>query len=77
MSFMSLHFIFRYSPHNEEDGTILCCGITDDWPLDSALLYGPDRGIGFDSSHRNKNENFAPVTFILTTDENDHLAPST
>lgn len=68
--------IGRYSKHDEETGSILKCGITDDWSLDSAILYAPERGVGFDSSHRNKNENFAPVTFFLTTDENDHLAPS-
>ncbi|THU75909.1 hypothetical protein K435DRAFT_813920, partial [Dendrothele bispora CBS 962.96] len=39
------------------------------------LLNSRERGIGFDSSYRNKNENRAPVTFITTVDHNRRMVP--
>jgi hypothetical protein len=49
---------------------------TDDWSTDSAILHTRERGVGFDSSHRNLNENFAPVTLITTTNEYGRMVPS-
>ena len=49
--------------------------MSDSFSLDSAILHSSRRGVGFDSSHRNKNENFAPVTLLITVDENHHMLP--
>ena len=48
----------------------------DNWSKDSAILHTGVRGVGFDSSHRNKNENFAPVTLLTTVDDLGHMVPS-
>jgi hypothetical protein len=43
--------------------------------MDSAILHCAKRGLGFDSSHRHKNENFAPVTLLTTVDDYGHMVP--
>ena len=50
-------------------------GITDSFSLDSLLLNGAERGWAMDSSWRNKNENRAAVTFVITVNEALHAVP--
>ena len=48
---------------------------TDDWSTDSGILHTHERGVGFDSSHRNLNENFALVTLMTTINEFGQMVP--
>ncbi|THU88277.1 hypothetical protein K435DRAFT_680156, partial [Dendrothele bispora CBS 962.96] len=50
-------------------------GIKCPYAIQVLLLYGAECGIGLDSSYRHKNENRAPVTFMVTTDENERMVP--
>lgn len=43
--------------------------------MDCSIMNAPDRGLAVDSSHRNKNENRAPVTLVTTVDESGHMVP--
>ncbi|KAI0744700.1 hypothetical protein C8Q76DRAFT_605694, partial [Earliella scabrosa] len=49
--------------------------LTDDFSLDSLILHGPRGGWALDSSWRNKNENRAAVTFLITVNETRHAVP--
>jgi hypothetical protein len=68
----------RYSPHAPQatPSTRLACAASDDWSKDSAILHSRKSGVGFDSSHRNKNENFAPVTILTTVNDFGRMVPS-
>lgn len=48
---------------------------TDQSALLAGVRFSQTRGIGLDSSWRNKNENCAPMTIIVTTNEESHLLP--
>jgi len=50
-------------------------GIQHPFAVQAILLWSGQHGVGLDSSHRHKNENRAPVTFITTIDENSHMLP--
>ncbi|RPD63945.1 hypothetical protein L227DRAFT_496300 [Lentinus tigrinus ALCF2SS1-6] len=50
-------------------------GLTDNFSLDSLILNGALRGWGMDSSWRNKNENRAAVTFLMTVNSGLHAVP--
>lgn len=66
----------RYTPHSlKPRKSVLRLASTDDWSKDNAILNTRRRGVGFDSSHRNKNENFAPVTLLTTTNEFGRMLP--
>ena len=39
------------------------------------ILHGGDNGVCFDSSWRSMNENRAPVTFLVTIDDEGHMQP--
>lgn len=69
-----IHCSLSYSPH--EGKSRLRFMTTDPWSLDSAILDTRAKGVGFDSSHRNMNENFAPVTLLTTCNEFGCMAPS-
>lgn len=68
----------RYSPHapTASPPSRLGCAASDNWSKDSAILHSLKRGVGFDSSHRNKNENFAPVTILTTVNDSGRMVPS-
>ena len=55
--------------------TTLKFTVTEDSGLDAVILNGVEHGAALDSSHRNKNENVAPVTFITTTNANYCMEP--
>jgi hypothetical protein len=67
-----------YSPHAPQatPPTRLACAVSDNWSKDSAILHARSSGVGFDSSHRNKNENFAPVTILTTVNDSGRMVPS-
>ncbi|KAG7085788.1 hypothetical protein E1B28_003329 [Marasmius oreades] len=70
----SPHLIFNY--HYEiEDPYSFQVGIHCTYAIQSLLLYGSRNGVGLDSSWRNKNENRAPVTFLITSDFHKRLVP--
>jgi hypothetical protein len=56
--------------------TRLECLATDMYGLDNAILHCTARGIGLDSTWRNMNEHFAPMTFLVTENENGRMVPS-
>jgi hypothetical protein len=68
----------RYSAHapHATPPTRLACAATDNWSKDSAILHSRKSGVGFDSSHHNKNENFAPVTLLTTVNDFGRMVPS-
>lgn len=39
------------------------------------MLYGRNNGIAIDSSWRHKNENRAPLTLMVTVDNQEHMLP--
>lgn len=43
--------------------------------LESAIMW-KQNGIAMDSSWRHKNENVAPLTFIVTLDDHNKMIPS-
>lgn len=49
---------------------------SDSSALLAAVQHSQDRGIAIDSSWRHKNENAAPLTFIVTTNSAQHVRPS-
>ena len=49
--------------------------MADAFTLENMILHGSRDGMGADSSWRNKNENRAAVTFLITVDSNEHLVP--
>ncbi|KIM71459.1 hypothetical protein PILCRDRAFT_17058 [Piloderma croceum F 1598] len=69
--------VYLYSPHAPQatPPTRLACAVSDNWSKDSAILHARSSGVGFDSSHRNKNENFAPVTILTTVNDSGHMVP--
>jgi len=68
----------RYSAHAPHATlpTWLACAATDNWLKDSAILHSRKSGVGFDSLHRNKNENFAPVMLLTTVNDSGHMVLS-
>ena len=67
-----------YTPHdpNERDhDSQFTCAMADKFTLENLILHGTRDGMAADSSWRNKNENRAAVTFLITVDENQHLLP--
>ena len=68
----------RYSTHAPHATlpTRLACAATDNWLKDSAILHSRKSGVGFDSLHRNKNKNFAPVMLLTTVNDSGHMVPS-
>lgn len=73
----SLTLECSYSSHepNADEPTKLTCASSDTWSKDSAILHSRRNGVGFDSAHRHKNENFAPVTLLTTVDSNGRMVP--
>ncbi|KAF8593340.1 hypothetical protein BDV93DRAFT_461414, partial [Ceratobasidium sp. AG-I] len=53
----------------------LMCGLTDDFCLESALLYAGTNGLFMDATWRGMNQNFAPTTFLLGVDRHNHATP--
>lgn len=49
---------------------------TAPWALDAAILWAEHGGIFLDSSWRHKNENVAPLTFLVTVDDKNKMIPS-
>lgn len=39
------------------------------------ILQSQKEGVGHDSTYRNMNENRAPLTIMITLDENGHMVP--
>ena len=67
-----------YTPHDFDLDDVLSqftVALTDDFSLDSLLLYGSTGGWALDSSWRNKNENRAAVTFLITVTPEHHAVP--
>ncbi|THU83024.1 hypothetical protein K435DRAFT_690313, partial [Dendrothele bispora CBS 962.96] len=50
-------------------------GIKTGYCLQNMILYARINGLGFDSSYRNKNENRALVTFLVTVDQYKRMLP--
>ncbi|KAF7965873.1 hypothetical protein HWV62_41176 [Athelia sp. TMB] len=75
---MNADRVYHYLPHapNADVPSKLTCASSDDWSKDSAILHSCRNGVGFDSAHRHKNENFAPVTLLTTVDSNGRMVPS-
>ncbi|KZT36221.1 hypothetical protein SISSUDRAFT_84343 [Sistotremastrum suecicum HHB10207 ss-3] len=71
--------IFIFSPYRKAkkgvSGSDLRAGITDEWSLDTIILNYLLRGMSIDSKWRGINENWAPLTLIITVDEAGHAAP--
>ena len=53
------------------------CIVAPDSALDFAILYALDRGMGCDSSWRNKNAYGCPLTLLIVVNENGHMIPGT
>lgn len=66
--------IFRNDQHSKTSK--LKWAATDKSALLAAVQYSQHRGIAIDSSWRHKNENAAPLTFIVTTNSAQHVRPS-
>ncbi|KZP02693.1 hypothetical protein FIBSPDRAFT_905615, partial [Athelia psychrophila] len=71
--------VFLYSPHSPhaDKPTKLMSASSDDWSKDSAILHSRKSGVGLDSAHRHKNENFAPVTLLTTVNDVGRMVPMT
>ncbi|KIM87288.1 hypothetical protein PILCRDRAFT_271067 [Piloderma croceum F 1598] len=69
--------VYLYSAHapRATPPTRLACAATDNWSKDSAILHSRKSGVGFDSSYRNKNENFALVTLLTTVNDSGCMVP--
>ncbi|KAI0704561.1 hypothetical protein C8Q76DRAFT_820141 [Earliella scabrosa] len=70
--------LYYHTPHDFELDDALSeftVGLTDDFSLDSLILHGGTGGWALDSSWRNKNENRAAVTFLITVTPNQHAVP--
>ncbi|RPD52049.1 hypothetical protein L227DRAFT_568852, partial [Lentinus tigrinus ALCF2SS1-6] len=70
--------LFCYKAHDFERPESLSefmVACTDNFSLDSLILNGPVGGWALDSSWRNKNENRAAVTFLITVNEGMHAMP--
>ncbi|KAG8892469.1 hypothetical protein FRB99_002695, partial [Tulasnella sp. 403] len=71
--------IFNYEVHDPTANPPkkFSTGITDEFSLESLILYGGINGTALDSSYRHKNEERAPVTFFATINDASHLLPGT
>lgn len=49
---------------------------TAPWALDAGIAWKDHGGIFLDSSWRHKNENAAPLTFLVTMDDKGKTVPS-
>lgn len=75
---MCLIVVTSYTAHDpKQQGSIsqFTCGFADDFTLENMILHGTHDGMAADTSWRNKSENQAAVTFLITVDENNHLVP--
>lgn len=70
-------FLQSFEVHDPEEDPPkrFSAGTTDDFSLESMLLYGGTNGMALDSSHRHKNEQRAPVTFFVTVNDQQHMVP--
>ncbi|KAH8109727.1 hypothetical protein DFH11DRAFT_1810540 [Phellopilus nigrolimitatus] len=67
--------VFMYSRHDPKSALKLTFGMSDEFCKDSAILNSLERGVGFDSSWRSKNENFAPMTLLTTINKDGRMHP--
>ncbi|THV02008.1 hypothetical protein K435DRAFT_792949, partial [Dendrothele bispora CBS 962.96] len=67
--------IFSYVYDTSMPSVKFQVGIKNDYCIQNMLLYARKNGLGLDSSYRNKNENRAPVTFLVTVDKNQRMLP--
>lgn len=49
--------------------------MTDDFAMESLILHANSMGCALDSSWRHKNENRAPLTFLMTINNQLHCVP--
>lgn len=67
-----------YTPHDFSQPDALSdftVALTDNFSLDSLLLNAAHGGWALDSSWRNKNENHAAVTFLISINDDHHAMP--
>lgn len=64
-----------FDPNVSAAASEFTCGITDEFSLESLILHTRQRGLAMDSSWRNKNENRAAMTILITVNSADHMLP--
>ncbi|KAF5343861.1 hypothetical protein D9758_015888 [Tetrapyrgos nigripes] len=69
--------VFSYVYSSNEAFIKFQVGIKNDYCVQNMVLYARANGLGLDSSYRNKNEDRAPVTFLVTLDKNKRMLPGT
>ena len=67
----------RFRPHNDQatPPTKFSVAITNAFAMEQLIIHGRDMGVALDSSWRNKNENRAPLTFLVTINGQRHCVP--
>lgn len=67
---------YSFQPRNKVEKQRLHCLAADPYCLDNAIVNCGLRGIGLDSTWRNMNEDFLPLTFLVTENEFGRMVPS-
>lgn len=73
---MPLTFQNRYQPYDELEEQPLLFIVASQESLNAAIMWSYYGGVCLDSSWRHKNENVAPLTFLVTVDTNNKMIPS-
>jgi len=68
-------FPISYQEYDEEEENPLIFICTAPSALEAAIMWQAN-GIALDSSWRHKNEHVAPLTFLVTLDNNMKMIPS-
>lgn len=64
-----------FDPKEPHAQSSFSCAFTDDFSLESLILHSRTNGCAMDSSYRNKNENRAPMTLLITVNAHQHMLP--
>jgi len=67
---------YRYQPYDETEEQPLFFVVASQESLHAAIMWSSYGGVCLDSSWRHKNENVAPLTFLVTVDTNHKMVPS-
>ncbi|KAJ7661063.1 hypothetical protein B0H14DRAFT_3700366 [Mycena olivaceomarginata] len=69
--------IFSYTPPNYDTDppSEFATGIHHPYGTQVMILHSQRRGVGHDTTYRNMNENRAPLTIMITVDEDSRMVP--
>jgi hypothetical protein len=68
-----------YTPpnYNTDPPSEFATGIHHPYGTQVMILHSQRRGVGHDTTYRNMNENRAPLTIMITVDEDSRMVPGT